>query len=173
MLKLKLKARLTKNATVIVIFFSNNTLRYALLVGISCLSMPLVSICSDFKYKRLKYRQWVPYDYSSLMIYCFTYAHQAIAVFHTAGVNIACDSFICALLMYVCCQFEILQHRLKNITDNWNTVAYCIYHHNRIFELIIKLEIMFLLVLLLRVGYWMKLRRISWSHKLFFAGTRD
>ncbi|XP_024872655.1 odorant receptor 46a-like [Temnothorax curvispinosus] len=36
--------------------------------------------------------------------------------------------------MHICCQIEILEYRLRKILSNQLTVAYCVRHHNRIFE---------------------------------------
>ncbi|XP_025074597.1 odorant receptor 46a-like [Pogonomyrmex barbatus] len=112
----------------------NNTLRYMTLVGISCSLNAVVSFLTDFKNRRLTYREWVPYNYSSYMTYCLTYAQQMITTFHSASVNVACDTLLCGLIMHICCQIEILEYRLKKILNNQLTLDYCVRHHNRIFE---------------------------------------
>lgn len=58
---------------------------------------------------------------------------------HSAVVNVATDSLMCGFLMHICCQIDILEYRLKEILKNQLTVGYCVWHHNRIFELVIIL----------------------------------
>ncbi|XP_018374326.1 PREDICTED: putative odorant receptor 85d [Trachymyrmex cornetzi] len=114
--------------------YRNNTLRYTSLIGTTCSFIALMSLFTDFRHKRLTYREWVPYNYSSYMSYYFTYAQQMISTFHCASVNVACDTLLCGLLMYICCQLEILEYRLQNISNNEFTLGFCVRHHNRILE---------------------------------------
>jgi hypothetical protein len=51
-------------------------------------------------------------------------------------VNIADKDVICGLLVHICCQLEILECRLKNITHDENILRDCVNHHNRILELV-------------------------------------
>lgn len=123
------------NITIFLVYLSrNNTLRYTILIETTCSFIALMSLLTDFRHKRLTYREWVPYNYSSHMAFCFTYAQQMISTFHCATVNVACDTLICAFLMHVCCQLEIMEYRLKKLSNNYVTLGYCIRHHNRIFE---------------------------------------
>lgn len=118
-----------------------NTLRYTLLIETSWSCSGLTSLLADFRHQRLTYREWVPYDYSSYMVFCITYAHQFLSTFYCATVNVACDTLICGLLMHVCCQIEILEYRLKKLANNQDTLSYCVHHHNSIFELVIPIII--------------------------------
>ena len=106
------------------------------MIGTTCSFIALMSLFTDFRHKRLTYREWVPYNYSSYMTYYFTYAQQMISTFHCASVNVACDTLLCGLLMHICCQLEILEYRLKNISNNEFTLGFCVRHHNRILELV-------------------------------------
>jgi len=103
----------------------------------SWLCTRLVSVFAEFRHSRLSYREWIPYDYSSYIVFSVMYAHQSLSTFYCATINVACDALICGLLMHVCCQIEILEYRLKKLLKNQNTLDYCIYHHNSIFELVI------------------------------------
>ncbi|XP_025162772.1 odorant receptor 46a-like [Harpegnathos saltator] len=114
----------------------NNTLRYAILIETTCTFIALTSLLTDFRQRKLTYREWVPYDFSSYAIFCFTYAQQMISTYHCATVNVACDALLCGFLMHLCCQLEILEYRLNRISDNYVTIGYCICHHNRIYEFI-------------------------------------
>ncbi|XP_070518434.1 odorant receptor 46a-like isoform X2 [Cardiocondyla obscurior] len=115
----------------------SNTLRYSILIATSWTFMSFMSLLTDFRQRKLTYREWVPYDYSSYMLFCITYIHQFISTFYCASVNVACDTLICGFLMHVYCQIEILEHRLKKILDNQSILRSCIRHHNNIFESVI------------------------------------
>jgi len=121
------------------LFSRNNTLRYIILVATTCTFVISSSLFTDFRHKKLKYREWIPFDYSSYIIFCFAYAQQMLSACHSAIVNVAIDSLMCGFLMHICCQIEILEYRLKKILGNQLTLSYCIRHHNRIFELVIIL----------------------------------
>jgi len=121
------------------LFSRNNTLRYIILVATTCTFVISSSLFTDFRHKKLKYREWIPFDYSSYMIFCFAYAQQMLSACHSAIANVAIDSLMCGFLMHICCQIEILEYRLKKILGNQLTLSYCIRHHNRIFELVIIL----------------------------------
>ncbi|XP_072754209.1 uncharacterized protein [Anoplolepis gracilipes] len=112
----------------------NNTLRYTLLIETTCSFIASTSLLTDFRHRRLTYREWVPYDYSSFLTFCFTYAQQMSTTFHTATVNVACDTLLCGFLMHVCCQIAILEHRLNKLTRNEITLSYCVRHHDWIYE---------------------------------------
>ncbi|CAL1676372.1 unnamed protein product [Lasius platythorax] len=112
----------------------NNTLRYIFLIEMTCSFIALTSLFTDFKHKRLTYREWVPYNYSSFLTFCFTYAQQMSTTFHVATVNVACDTLICGFLMHVCCQIAILEYRLKKLSKNQITLGYCVRHHDWIYE---------------------------------------
>ncbi|XP_011882841.1 PREDICTED: odorant receptor 46a, isoform A-like isoform X2 [Vollenhovia emeryi] len=112
----------------------NNTLRYIILILTTSVFVVLSSVFTDFRYKRLKYREWIPYDYSSYMIFCITYVQQLLSGGYGAIINVAIDSLMFGFLMHICCQIEILEYRLKKVSSNELTVGYCVRHHNRIFE---------------------------------------
>ncbi|XP_012528082.1 odorant receptor 46a isoform X2 [Monomorium pharaonis] len=112
----------------------NNTLLYTVSVVISVTFVILSSLFTDFRYKKLKFREWIPYDYSSTTMYCFTYFQQMLGACHSVVVTIATDNLMCGFLMHICCQIEILEYRLKKILNNRLTLGYCIRHHNQIFE---------------------------------------
>ncbi|XP_072754208.1 uncharacterized protein [Anoplolepis gracilipes] len=112
----------------------NNTLRYTLLIETTVSFIALRSLLTDFKHRRLTYREWVPYDYSSFLLFCFTYAQQMTTTFHAAIVNIACDTLLCGFLVHVCCQIAILEYRLNKLTRNEITLSYCVRHHDWIYK---------------------------------------
>ncbi|XP_029159902.1 odorant receptor Or2-like [Nylanderia fulva] len=96
--------------------------------------MILLSLFTDFKTGTLLYKAWIPFDYSISALYYFAYFHQLMTLIFIGLVHPTCDSFICGLLLYICCQLEILEHRLSNIVNNPETLRDCVHHHIRIFE---------------------------------------
>ncbi|XP_018317934.1 uncharacterized protein [Mycetomoellerius zeteki] len=112
----------------------NNTLRYAIMILTAWTFMTLMSLLTNFRHRKLTYRGWIPYDYSSYIKFCLTYSQQLLSTFHGASINIAGDTLLCGLLMHICCQIEILEYRLKKHLCDQFSLGYCIRHHNRIFE---------------------------------------
>lgn len=106
------------------------------MIETTCSFIALTSLFTDFRHRRLTYREWVPYNYSSFLTFCFTYAQQMSSTFHVATINVACDTLICGFLMHVCCQIAILEYRLKKLTRNQINMSYCIRHHEWIYKLV-------------------------------------
>ncbi|KAL0116252.1 hypothetical protein PUN28_011231 [Cardiocondyla obscurior] len=115
-------------------YFIKNTRRYLIVVMIAVVAMILMSISSDLKERNLTFKAWIPFDYSSPTVYFFVYTHQLIAMYDSAIVNVSSESLLCGFLQHICCQFEILGHRLTKVKDDQNLLGACISHHNRIFE---------------------------------------
>ncbi|EFN80978.1 Putative odorant receptor 71a, partial [Harpegnathos saltator] len=82
----------------------------------------------------LAYREWLPYDYSSNILFCVTYFHQMISLTAASIVNVACDNIICGLLLHICCQIEILECRLKKSLHNQTDFGECVLLHNHIYK---------------------------------------
>lgn len=93
------------------------------------------SIMTNFRKRQLTFRGWVPYNYSSFVIFCLTFAHQCAGTISATLVNVACDSLIVGMLLHLCCQFTILQYRLKGIISGQNTVSDCVRQHIHIIKL--------------------------------------
>ncbi|XP_012059981.1 PREDICTED: odorant receptor 94b-like [Atta cephalotes] len=94
----------------------NKTIRkYALcyygLVQITVICIILNAIFMDFMKGNLTFKAWVPFDYTSPIIFFFVFTHQIIGMSICATVNVACDSLISGLLQEICCQLEILEYR--------------------------------------------------------------
>ncbi|CAL7950601.1 unnamed protein product [Xylocopa violacea] len=93
------------------------------------------SIVTDFRSREFSITIWVPYDYSSAWIFLLTYLNQLVASALCSISCVACDSLYSGLLIHIHCQFEILEHRLKNVTqDRDYTVKLCARHHDRIYK---------------------------------------
>ncbi|XP_018317998.1 odorant receptor 46a-like [Mycetomoellerius zeteki] len=111
-----------------------NTLWYTILVETTCACVVLTSLFTDFQKGNLTYREWIPYNYTSEVIFCIIYARQLISSTIGSMVNVACDSLICGLLLHVCCQLEILECRLKKIFLGQNNLRECVHQHDCIFK---------------------------------------
>ncbi|KAH0947022.1 OrE29 [Eciton burchellii] len=111
-----------------------NTLRYLILVSMSISSIILTSVFTELARHNLTYKAWIPFNYSPPAIFSVVYTHQLLAMSTSGIVNVACDSLLCGLLLYICCQLEILGYRLTKITYGQSILHDCIHHHNRIFE---------------------------------------
>ncbi|KYN42753.1 Odorant receptor 2a [Trachymyrmex septentrionalis] len=111
--------------------------KYALcyygLVQVTVICIILNAIFMDFMKRNLTFKAWVPFDYTSPIIFFFVFTHQIIGMSICAIVNVACDSLISGLLQEICCQLEILEYRLK-ISYDQHSLYNCIRHHDRIYE---------------------------------------
>ncbi|XP_053998011.1 odorant receptor 94a-like [Hylaeus anthracinus] len=114
----------------------NNTIQYLIMIETSVMTTLLNSIMVDIGNNRLMYRAWIPYNYSSTVLYPLTYSHQAIGLFYLSLPHVAADVLFFGLLMQTCCQFEILESRLNRIKTNEKmALRNCLRHHNNIYEL--------------------------------------
>ena len=111
-------------------------MRYLIIVLMAIVSVVLMSVFTVLAERNLTYKALMPFDYSPPAIYFLVYIHQLIGMATSGIVNVACESVICGLLLYICCQFEILEYRLTKIKHNQNILHDCIRHHNHIFELV-------------------------------------
>ncbi|XP_032691309.1 putative odorant receptor 92a [Odontomachus brunneus] len=111
-----------------------NTLHYAILVEVTCVSISIASLCTDYRKEKLTFRAWLPYDYSSTTLFHITYFHQLISLIVGSVLHVACDGLICGLLLHICCQIEILNYRLKQIIRNPEVLRHCVIQHNLIFK---------------------------------------
>ncbi|XP_028047922.1 putative odorant receptor 71a isoform X2 [Monomorium pharaonis] len=102
----------------------NNTLFCLVLVGSTCGIIVLTSLFTNFRTGELTYKAWLPFNYSSPALFFFVYTHQLISIITGALVNLACDCFICGLLLHICCQIEILDYRL-NKSHTWENLRNC------------------------------------------------
>ena len=111
-----------------------NAIYFAILVELSVMSLSFGGLLKAENHK-LPYRMWLPYNYTSSSAYIFIYTQQVISLIIGAMIHIACDSFIWALLMYICSQIEIFNCRLKKIKHEKNKVTkLCIHYHNLIYR---------------------------------------
>ncbi|XP_043526090.1 uncharacterized protein LOC122537170 [Frieseomelitta varia] len=108
---------------------------YTILVEVAAVSIFVRSYFTDFKKRKLTFRAWLPYDYSELLPYVFSYAYQGITAMLCSCQSVACDTLFSGLLIQIYSQFEILGKRLKNIQKDENHSAkQCVKHYQKIYK---------------------------------------
>ncbi|XP_036140059.1 uncharacterized protein LOC118644766 [Monomorium pharaonis] len=122
---------------------------YLGMITISCIILSSLSI--NFRNRRLTYRAWLPFNYSSTALFCVMYTHQLIGFAIAGFVHVGCDAIICGLLVHICCQIEILTYRLKNIAC-YSNLRDCVHQHYHIFRL--NLIIMHILEILQIITFY-------------------
>ncbi|XP_018403362.1 PREDICTED: uncharacterized protein LOC108780224 [Cyphomyrmex costatus] len=114
--------------------YKNIAMCYVFLIMATCAGHFVVSLLTHFKKRQLILRGWIPYNYSSFVLFCFTYTHQYVGVISAAFINVACDSLIIGLLLHMCCQIMILQYRFKGLINGQNTLGDCVRQHHHIIQ---------------------------------------
>lgn len=118
------------------LFYRTNTLYYATLVELTGAFALTTSMFSDYSKHQLTFRAWLPFNYSSPILFRIVYAHQSISMTVGSVLHIACDSLICGLLTHICSQLEILECHLKKIVDKPHFLRECVVQHTCIFQLV-------------------------------------
>ncbi|XP_078032561.1 uncharacterized protein LOC144467574 [Augochlora pura] len=130
-----------------------NTIVFMVVVQCYLLVTWMSSLMRDLKLRKLAHqRVWVPYDYSSLILYIVTYSHQASSLILLTVMHLANDTLISGLMVLTCCQLELLQHRLQNITgDHSQSVKACARHHECIYQCVLDsfIVLIFLFIILI------------------------
>ncbi|XP_071631646.1 odorant receptor 4-like isoform X1 [Temnothorax longispinosus] len=124
-----------------------NTWRFVCLgtVTLSCIMLSSLSI--NFRHRKLTYRAWLPFDYSSTLLFYLAYVHQLISLTVAAFLNVGFDTLICGLLVHVCCQIEIFTYRLRKIVSYSDVLRDCVRHHYHIFRLVSVINTKFRLII--------------------------
>jgi hypothetical protein len=99
-------------------------------------SVTLASLVINFRNRKLMYKAWLPFDYSSAILFYITYTHQMMGMVAAIFLSIGCDTLICGLLVHICCQIEILTYRLRKIMSYSSVLRDCVYQHYHIFRLL-------------------------------------
>lgn len=64
---------------------------------------------------QLPYRTWVPYDYTSPLLFWFTSIQELVAIIFGTIVNVATETTVLGFCLQICAQIEILKHRLQRM----------------------------------------------------------
>ncbi|XP_053998016.1 odorant receptor 13a-like [Hylaeus anthracinus] len=128
-----------------------NIIAYTIAMESCLVFMYASTITKDFKAKRLPYRAWIPYDYSSLFLFSITYIHQALSMTICTILDIACDNLFSGLLIHIYCVFEILGYRLRNIKKyGKDSAKQCARLHNHIYKFATKVNGVYKMIMLVQ-----------------------
>lgn len=111
------------------LFYRMNTLYYATLVELTCAFAVATSVFKDYRKDRLPFRAWLPFNYSSPILFRIAYVHQSISLTVGSVLHIACDSLICGLLMHICSQIEIFKCHLRKIVNKTHFLREYVIQH--------------------------------------------
>ncbi|XP_076377271.1 odorant receptor 46a-like isoform X3 [Megalopta genalis] len=100
-----------------------NAIQFMWLVQASMMLVWVSTPIMESKNRKLPFRAWIPYNYSSATLYMVTYLYQYVTLTLDTMMHIGCDSLFSGLLICVYCQLEILKHRLQNIKNDQNSFA--------------------------------------------------
>ncbi|XP_078053774.1 odorant receptor 43a-like isoform X2 [Augochlora pura] len=119
-----------------------NTIVFIMVLQSYLLVLWISSLMTDLKMRRLAHqRVWVPFDYSSTILYTVTYCHQASSLILLTVMHAANDTLISGLMVLINSQLELLEHRLQNITgDHSRSVKACARHHECIYQFASKVN---------------------------------
>ncbi|XP_072753279.1 odorant receptor Or1-like [Anoplolepis gracilipes] len=106
-----------------------NTLFYATLVELTCAFAIVTSLFKDYRKARLPFRTWLPFNYSSPILFQIVYMHQSISLTIGSVLQIACDSLICGLLLHICSQIEIIECHMRKIVNKSHFLRECVLQH--------------------------------------------
>lgn len=132
-----------------VFIFRLRTLAYFGLTESAVAMVVSVSILCDTPNRSLPFKTWLPFDSKTFFGYWTAYNHQILAHVFGALVNVAYDTLIPGLMLKICAQLSILEHRLKLIPKKIyssdlfidvkrreiNEISNCVKHHLKIFQL--------------------------------------
>ncbi|XP_067207948.1 odorant receptor 94a-like [Linepithema humile] len=124
-----------------------NTWRFVYLAIVTVSFIVLTSLSLNFRKRKLTYRAWLPFNYSSTTMFCLTYSHQLLSLCAGGFLNVACDTLICGLLVHISCQIEILAYRLREIMSSKNILPDCVRQHYNIFKLAFIINATFRLII--------------------------
>ncbi|KAK0171811.1 hypothetical protein PV328_005210 [Microctonus aethiopoides] len=90
-----------------------NALSYALLFEVSIVFYTAGKIFEERPIGVLPCRAWLPFDYSTPIIYWIASAQQLITIIMSCNVDIAYDTLVSGVMLQICSQVKILKHRYQ------------------------------------------------------------
>ncbi|XP_076648499.1 odorant receptor Or1-like isoform X2 [Halictus rubicundus] len=111
-----------------------NSIQFMGAIQITMMAMWISTPILQGKNRKLAFRAWFPYNYSSPTLYTVTYLYQAVALTFETSMHVACDTLFSGMLICIYGQLEILGHRLQQITnDEGKSVIQCARHHHKLY----------------------------------------
>nr|QNL15012.1 olfactory receptor 68 [Aulacocentrum confusum] len=117
------------------------TMAYACLTESAVVIVVTVSLFCDVPQRVLPYKAWLPFSPTTNFRYWISYTHQILAHVFGALVNVAFDMLIPSLILQICCQFRLFEHRMLDMSKQTSSrlekkkLVNCVRHHNKIFQL--------------------------------------
>ena len=65
--------------------------------------------------RTLPFKSWLPYDLNTKSKFYLSYAHQSLAIYACATINVAHDILIYGFMVKVCSQLQLLSNRILQI----------------------------------------------------------
>nr|XP_003704370.1 PREDICTED: odorant receptor 22b-like [Megachile rotundata] len=120
---------------VLSLFLRSSSKAYTAIL-MSCLSCIIITVfVIGFTKRMLICRIWVPYNYSSTSLYIVTSMYEGMGACYGISASSACECLYTGLLLHICCQFEILEHRFRSLNSNpIYTANHCASHHHLIYK---------------------------------------
>ncbi|XP_076284731.1 odorant receptor Or1-like [Lasioglossum baleicum] len=111
-----------------------NSIQFMAALQITLFVGGISTLVMEGKNRRLAFRSWYPYNYTSPSLYAVTYLHQFVAINFESAVHAACDTLFSGMLICIYGQLEILGHRLQRIkNDKGKSVIKCAQHHHQLY----------------------------------------
>lgn len=111
------------------------------MVHIAAIAM-MLSPLATIPNMNLPIPSWIPFPLDSKLVYFLLYLHQVICCFMAIFINVGMDTIALTVILRICCQLEIIMHRLylfsqlmksnelESVDSNQNTeIVNCIKHH--------------------------------------------
>ncbi|XP_053980819.1 uncharacterized protein LOC128877504 [Hylaeus volcanicus] len=112
-----------------------NTIAYGIGVSFLLLAMFATALFLDDDPRKLAFRVWLPYNYSSPLVFTFTFVSEVVNGSICSFLNVGGDSLFSGFLIHTYCLLEIFRHRLKDMNEPGNySLKKCARLHNRIYK---------------------------------------
>ena len=67
--------------------------------------------------RTLPFKSWLPFDVNTKSKFYLSYAHQSLAIYACATINVAHDTLIYGFMAKICSQLELLSNRIVQISQ--------------------------------------------------------
>lgn len=106
------------------------------------LTTALVNLSSDNW--ELPYNAYQVFKISSSLPYFFAYGLQVITVICSVIIDVTLDATAWAFIILICCQLDLLSHRIKHYNSREVSIEYCVKHHDLIFRMVRQVQSCFI-----------------------------
>lgn len=110
------------------------TIIYTSLILSAVLLRSIVPILEAGTFLILPLEAWYPYNVDNIIGFFLSYFHQIISGVTLSCMHLSTDMLFVSLLMQMCCQIDILKHRLRKIGESSNEKNYAIVNVTSLIE---------------------------------------